>query len=68
MFKQKAILAGITLALSCALPAAHAADKPLKSIGITVGSLGNPYFVTIAKGFGWQARSISAKSDLRGEE
>jgi acetolactate synthase-1/2/3 large subunit len=25
-----------------------------------------PDFVTIAKGFGWQARSISLKSDLRG--
>ncbi|HXZ09427.1 MAG TPA: ABC transporter substrate-binding protein [Paraburkholderia sp.] len=59
MFKQKAILAGIALAFSCALPAAHAADKPLKSIGITVGSLGNPYFVTIAKGAEAKAKQIN---------
>ncbi len=38
---------------------AHAADKPLKSIGITVGSLGNPYFVTIAKGAEAKAKQIN---------
>jgi ribose transport system substrate-binding protein len=59
MFKQKAVLACIALALGFALPAAHAADKPLKSIGITVGSLGNPYFVTIAKGAEAKAKQIN---------
>lgn len=46
MFKKKAIVAGMALALA----AGFAQAKEIKSIGITVGSLGNPFFVTIAKG------------------
>ena len=38
--------------------AAHA-DKPLKAIGITVGSLGNPYFVTVEKGAEARAKAIN---------
>ncbi|NPT53783.1 ABC transporter substrate-binding protein [Paraburkholderia elongata] len=59
MFKQKVVLASIALGLGFAVPAAHAADKPLKSIGITVGSLGNPYFVTIAKSAEAKAKQIN---------
>ena len=48
MFKIKTMLcAGVVLL--AALPAAATA-KPLNSIGITVGSLGNPYYVALAKG------------------
>lgn len=46
MFKRKAIVAGMALALAAGFVQA----KEIKSIGITVGSLGNPFFVTIAKG------------------
>ncbi len=46
MFKKNAIVAGMALALA----AGFAQAKEIKSIGITVGSLGNPFFVTIAKG------------------
>jgi ribose transport system substrate-binding protein len=42
-----------------AIAAGGAEAKDLKSIGITVGSLGNPYFVTIAKGATAQAKSIN---------
>jgi ribose transport system substrate-binding protein len=59
MFKQKAALACLALSLGFAVPAAHAADKPLKSIGITVGSLGNPYFVTIAQSAEAKAKQIN---------
>jgi ribose transport system substrate-binding protein len=61
MFKQKIAFVSIALALSSGLtvPAAQAADKPLTSIGITVGSLGNPYFVTIAKGAEAKAKQIN---------
>jgi ribose transport system substrate-binding protein len=61
MFKQKVAYASIALALSCglAVPAAQAADKELKSVGITVGSLGNPYFVTISKGAEAKAKQIN---------
>lgn len=57
MLKTKAIVAGI--ALACAATYTQAADKPLKSIGITVGSLGNPFFVTIAKGAEAKAKQIN---------
>ncbi|MFM0557691.1 ABC transporter substrate-binding protein [Paraburkholderia sediminicola] len=61
MFKQKIAFASIALALGSGLtvPAAQAADKPLTSVGITVGSLGNPYFVTIAKGAEAKAKQLN---------
>jgi ribose transport system substrate-binding protein len=41
--------------------AAHAlaADKELKSIGLTVGDLGNPFFAQIARGAGAQAKTYN---------
>ncbi|WP_175691883.1 substrate-binding domain-containing protein, partial [Burkholderia anthina] len=63
MLKLKSSLrAGAACALLFAAGAAQlaqAADKPLKSIGITVGSLGNPYFVTVVKGAEAQAKAIN---------
>lgn len=38
--------------------AASAADRPLKSVGLTVGDLGNPFFVQIAKGAEAKAREL----------
>ncbi|CAM2151711.1 MULTISPECIES: ABC transporter substrate-binding protein [Paraburkholderia] len=52
------------LALGCALQGAHAADKQLKSIGITVGSLGNPYFVTIVQGAEAKAKQINPNAKV----
>lgn len=46
MFVRKALVAGV--ALACATGIAQA--REIKSVGVTVGSLGNPFFVTIAKG------------------
>ncbi len=46
MFKKKVIVAGMALTLAAGFVQA----KEINSIGITVGSLGNPFFVTIAKG------------------
>ncbi|HEY1610792.1 MAG TPA: ABC transporter substrate-binding protein [Paraburkholderia sp.] len=60
---KKAVLAAAALALGLALQGAQAADKPLKSIGITVGSLGNPYFVTIVQGA--QAKAKQINPDVR---
>lgn len=59
MFMKKAVRAAAVLAFGVALQGAHAADKPLKSIGITVGSLGNPYFVTIVQGAEAKAKQIN---------
>jgi len=67
MFKQKtafAVRAAAALALGFALQGAHAADKQLKSIGITVGSLGNPYFVTIVNGATAKARQINPNAKV----
>ncbi|GGF05227.1 sugar ABC transporter substrate-binding protein [Aliidongia dinghuensis] len=49
------LLAGAAMAL--ALGSAEAKD--LKSVGITLGSLGNPYFVTLAKGAEAKAKEIN---------
>ena len=49
------LLAGAAMAL--ALGSAEAKD--LKSVGITLGSLGNPYFVTLAKGAEVKAKEIN---------
>lgn len=46
MFVRNALVAGI--ALACVTGFAQA--REIKSVGVTVGSLGNPFFVTIAKG------------------
>ncbi|MCP5241560.1 MAG: ABC transporter substrate-binding protein [Zoogloeaceae bacterium] len=57
MFKRKTLSA--ILALSLAAGAGIAEARDLKSIGITVGSLGNPFFVTIAKGAEAKAKEIN---------
>jgi ribose transport system substrate-binding protein len=63
MLKKSALLAAsAAIALTAALAAfaaspASAAD--LKSIGITVGSLGNPFFVQVVKGAEARAKEIS---------
>jgi len=49
--------------MSALLPAA-AAERPLKSVGLTVGDLGNPFFVQVAKGAEAKAREL-AGSDLK---
>jgi ribose transport system substrate-binding protein len=53
------VIAAAGAVLALAASPLHAADKPLKSVGITVGSLGNPFFVTIAKGAEAKARQIN---------
>ncbi|WP_321915574.1 MULTISPECIES: ABC transporter substrate-binding protein [unclassified Paraburkholderia] len=64
MFKKKAVLAAAALTFGFALQGAHAADKQLKSIGITVGSLGNPYFVTIVQGAQAKAKEINPSAKV----
>jgi ribose transport system substrate-binding protein len=64
MFKKKAVLAAAALSLGFALQGAHAADKQLKSVGITVGSLGNPYFVTIVQGAEAKAKQINPSAKV----
>jgi ribose transport system substrate-binding protein len=55
MFYSKAVLTGVTLALAAGVVQA----REIKSIGVTVGSLGNPFFVTIAKGAEAKAKEMN---------
>jgi ribose transport system substrate-binding protein len=48
-------------ASALALCAGSAQAKEMNSIGITVGSLGNPFFITIAKGAEAKAKQINPK-------
>ena len=63
MFKTMCMTGAIALAL--AAPTAPAAAKELKSIGVTVGSLGNPYFVTIGKGVTDAAAAINPQAKVQ---
>src|SRR5215831_15775861 len=65
MRKHKKLFASVALAIGFSMTlSAHAADKQLKSIGITVGSLGNPYFVTISKGAEAKAKQINPNAKV----
>jgi len=49
----------LAAAAAVALSAAPAAAKELKSIGISLGSMGNPFFVALAKGAEDQAKKVN---------
>ncbi len=49
---------------SLAIAAGAAAARNLKAIGVTVGSLGNPYFVSIGKGVTDAAREINPQAKV----
>ena len=55
---KKLLLAGAALGL-IARPAGAASAKDLNAIGITLGSLGNPFFVALAKGAEAKAKEIN---------
>jgi ribose transport system substrate-binding protein len=56
---KKILLAGAALCLSLAMAQAPAQAKELKSIGISLGSLGNPFFIALAKGATDEARTAN---------
>ena len=53
---KKILLAGAALALV----AGTAQAKDLKSIGISLGSLGNPFFQALAKGAEFEAKKTTS--------
>jgi ribose transport system substrate-binding protein len=59
MFK-KLLLAGAAVALM----GAGASAKDLKLVGITVGSLGNPYFVALVKGATDEAHQLAPQAKV----
>ncbi|NUT60031.1 ABC transporter substrate-binding protein [Herbaspirillum sp. C9C3] len=50
MIKKTLAIACATVWLAAVTIPSQAADKPLKSVGVTLGDLANPFFVAIAKG------------------
>src|SRR5438128_3563995 len=54
---KKSLLSGVAMAF--ALSAAPAFAKDLKSIGISLGSLGNPFFVALSKGAEFEAKKTN---------
>ncbi len=52
---KKLLLAGAALCVSTGVASA----KDLKSIGISLGSLGNPFFIALAKGAEFEAKKIN---------
>jgi len=52
---KKLLLVGAALALSTHMAAA----KELKAIGISLGSMGNPFFIALSKGAQFEARKIN---------
>lgn len=67
-------LAAGTLAMVCALPvvaqtpaqpaSAPAQQRQLKKVGVTLGSLGNPYFVALARGAEAAARQVNPQAKV----
>ena len=47
---RKSLFALAVIAAAIAAPSAQAQTKQIKNVGITLGSLGNPFFVSLAKG------------------
>jgi len=54
---NKTLISAAVLALTCS-GATLAADQPLKAVGVTMGNMGNPFFVTLAKGAEEKAREL----------
>jgi ribose transport system substrate-binding protein len=70
---RKSLFALAVVAAALAAPAVQAQNKQIKSVGITLGSMGNPFFVSLAKGAeakvkqynpGAKVNALSADYDL----
>ena len=56
---RKSFFALAVIAAAIAAPSAQAQTKQIKSVGITLGSLGNPFFVSLAKGAEAKVKQIN---------
>jgi ribose transport system substrate-binding protein len=64
MFK-KILLAGVAAVVTAGLCVGTAEAKDLKKIGISLGSMGNPFFVALAKGAEAKAKEINPKVEVQ---
>ena len=61
---RNTILALTVIAAALAAPAVQAQNKPIKNVGITLGSLGNPFFVSLAKGAEAKVKQINPSAKV----
>lgn len=62
---KKILLAGAAVVVSVGLSLGAAEAKELKKIGISLGSMGNPFFVALAKGAEVKAKEINPKVEVQ---
>ncbi|TBW33571.1 ABC transporter [Siculibacillus lacustris] len=62
---KKILLAGVAALVSAGLSVGVAEAKDLKKIGISLGSMGNPFFVALAKGAEVKAKEINPKVEVQ---
>ena len=55
---NKTLISTIVLATLTCSAATLAADQPLKAVGVSMGNMGNPFFVTLAKGAEEKAKEL----------
>lgn len=56
---HKSLSAIAILALAAIVPTAQAQPRQLKSVGVTLGNMGNPFFVALARGAESEAKKIN---------
>ena len=61
---RKHLVALAVLAASAALPLAAQAQQQIKSVGITLGSMGNPFFVSLAKGAEAKVKQLNPNAKI----
>ena len=61
---RKPLVALAVLAASAALPLAAQAQQQIKSVGITLGSMGNPFFVSLAKGAEAKVKQLNPNAKI----
>jgi ribose transport system substrate-binding protein len=61
---RKHLVALAVVAASAALPFAAQAQQQIKSVGITLGSMGNPFFVSLAKGAEAKVKQLSPNAKV----
>jgi len=59
MMLKKLLMAGCAIAVTALATGSPATAKDLKSIGISLGSLGNPFFIALSKGAEFEAKKIN---------
>ena len=58
------LLASTAVALAMSVSLSSAQDKELKSVGVTLGPLGNPFYVALAKGMETEIAKLAPNAEV----